>query len=148
MAFLIYMKKYQIGILRFRINMKQNVTFYQNNRIIKSLWYLTPMVAFRLSRLFTQITESISPTKTERILTPAQTERTPSVSVILNKTGIKVISGKTLITNAATLNFCNFLFSIMSPHFFFPKAYYCYSKYQYKDHNGTWQKWEQIKPGT
>lgn len=78
-------------------------------------------ITLRLSRFFTQIIESTSPKKTERIFTPAQMELTLSVNVILNKVGTNVAKGKMLKINAATLNFCNFLFSITYLISFFPK---------------------------
>ena len=62
-------------------------------------------IVLRLSLFLMQVIESINPVKTETIFIPAHTERTPSVNVIWNKTGIKVISGKMLIINAAILNF-------------------------------------------
>lgn len=75
-------------------------------------------ITLRLSRFFTQIIESTSPKKTERIFTPAQMELTLSVNVILNKVGTNVAKGKMLKINAATLNF---LFSITYLISFFPK---------------------------
>ena len=74
------------------------------------------LITLRLSRFFMQITESISPIKTERMFTPAHTERTAFDSVMCNTTGIKVANGKTLVTTATIPSFVIFLLFILLRH--------------------------------
>lgn len=81
------------------------------------------LIMLRLSRFLTQIIESISPPKTEKMFAPAQMERKLSVNAMLNNVGTNVAKGKMLIINADTLNFCNLLFSITYLISFFPKRF-------------------------
>lgn len=80
-------------------------------------------IMLRLSRFLTQITESIIPTKAEKMFIPAQTERTLSANVMLNIIGTNAAKGKMLKPNAAALNFCNLLFSITYLISFFPNHF-------------------------
>lgn len=80
-------------------------------------------IMLRLSRFLTQIIESTSPPKTEKMFTPAQMERTISVNTMLNNVGTNAAKGKMLIINAATLIFCSLLLSITYLISFFPKRF-------------------------
>ncbi len=81
----------------------------------------TIFIMLRLSRLLTHMIESTSPQKTEKIFTTAQMECILLANTILNNVGTNVAKGKMLTINAATLNFCNLLFSINYLISFFPK---------------------------
>jgi len=61
--------------------------------------------ALRLSLFRTQTIERHSPKSTKTIFAADQMPCIPSGKVNLNKIGIKVANGKTLMINAATLNF-------------------------------------------
>ncbi|MCI9052982.1 MAG: hypothetical protein HFI05_13900 [Lachnospiraceae bacterium] len=62
-------------------------------------------IMFRLSQFLTQMIESNSPEKTEKIFTPDQMERISSVNVILNNVGTNITNGIRLIISAITPNF-------------------------------------------
>ena len=62
-------------------------------------------IMFRLSQFLTQMIESNSPEKTEKIFTPDQMERISSVNVILNNAGTNITNGIRLIISAITPNF-------------------------------------------
>ena len=71
------------------------------------------LTVLRLSLLFTQTTERISPKNTQTIFAPLQTVRIPSGSVTLSRMGIKVARGKTLQSSASELRPFRFLCSII-----------------------------------
>lgn len=78
-------------------------------------------IMLRLLRFLTQIIESTSPSKTDRIFTPAQMKRMLSVSVILNNIGINDAKGRRAAISAAALKLFNLLFSIIYLISLFPK---------------------------
>ena len=80
-------------------------------------------IILRLSWFLTQIIESTSPPKTEKLFTTTQMERTFSVSSVLHSAGTNVAKGKMLTINATTLNFWNLLFSIIYLISFFPNRF-------------------------
>lgn len=63
----------------------------------------TIFTRLRLSIFLTHIIERIKPATTQVILIPAQAVLTPSGSVTLRNTGMKVANGKTLIASETAL---------------------------------------------
>ncbi len=82
---------------------------HQNTLIIVDIIF----TRLRLSILLTHMIERIKPATAQTILAPAHAVLTPSGSVSLRNTGMRVATGRTLITSETLLKVFIFLHSII-----------------------------------